>query len=214
MLVIARPGREAAVDDFLRETIRSSRIETATYQLLKEEVARSYALLYRIGVPLMLLVTVAVTLVVGAINRLAFMRRLVEFGTLHAVGRSKRWLVRRLTLETAGLAFAGWLLGILLAWLIMAILNATLYTPKGFAYNPLQVTAFPYVVPMPLAVIGFTLFTANRALGRLDAVAIVERGEFSLEEKAVHPRRVFAADCLRPLASTTFIGGTRAAPRC
>ena len=109
------------------------------------------------------------------------MRRLPEFGTLHAVGHSKGWLARRLTLETAGLAAAGWVLGILLAWGVMAILNAAVYAPKGFAFNPFQVTALPFVTPIPLAVIGFTLFTAVRALGRMDAVAIVERGELSLE---------------------------------
>jgi ABC-type lipoprotein release transport system permease subunit len=202
VLVIARPGREAAVDNFLRQTIRSSRTETYTHQLLKEKVARDQGLLYMIGIPLMLLVTTAITLVIGAINRLAFMRRLTEFGTLHAVGRSKEWLARRLTLETAGLALAGWALGILLAWGGMAILSAAAYAPKGFAYNPLQVTALPYVAPIPLAVIGFTLFTAVRALGRMDAVAIVERGELSLEGKRSGRVRAESLPC--PLASTTF----------
>ncbi|MEJ2555567.1 MAG: hypothetical protein P8186_04945 [Anaerolineae bacterium] len=205
VLVIARPGREAAVDDFLRQTIRSSRTKTATYQLLKEELARAQALVYRVGIPLVLLVTTAITLVVGAINRLAFMRRLTEFGTLHAVGRSKGWLARRLTLETAGLALAGCALGILLAWGVMAILNAAVYAPKGFAYNPFQVRVLPYMAPIPLAVIGFTLFTAVRALGRMDAVAIVERGELSLEgEQVGRAGRVRAGKLPRPLASTTF----------
>jgi len=96
VLVIAQPGREAAVDDFLRHTIRNSRTKTVTYQLLKEDLTQAQAVLYRVGIPLVLLVTAAITLVVGAINRLAFMQRLTEFGTLHAVGRSKGWLTRRL----------------------------------------------------------------------------------------------------------------------
>ncbi len=205
VLVIARPGREAAVDDWLRQSIRSSRTETATYQLLKEDLARNLAVLYKIGVPLVLLVTIAITLVVGAINQVAFMRRLPEFGALHAVGRSKEWLARRLTLETAGLALVGWTLGILLAWGVMAMLNAAVYAPKGLAYDPIQVTLLPYVAPIPLAVIGFTLFTAVRALGRMDAVAIVERGELSLEgEQAGRAARVRARSLPRPLAVTTF----------
>lgn len=205
LLVIAHPGREAAVDDFLRQTIRSSRTETHTHLLLKEKVARDHAVIYKVGIPLVLMVTTAITLVVGAINRLAFMRQLPEFGTLHAVGRSKGWLARRLTLETAGLALAGWALGILLAWGGMALLNAAVYAPKGFAYNPLQTTALPFVAPIPLAVIGFTLFTAVRAFGRMDAVAIVEHGELSLEGKRVgRAARVRAGSLPRPLASTTF----------
>ena len=205
VLVIARPGCEAAVDDFLRQTIRSSRTMTFTDQLQKEQMARSLVILYTVGIPLVLLVTTAVTLIVGAINQLAFMRRLPEFGTLHAVGRSKAWLARRLTLETAGLALTGWVLGILLAWGGMAILNAAVYAPKGFFINPVQVTMLLFVAPVPLAVIGFTLFTAVRALGRIDAVAIIERGELSLEEKrSGHTAHVRAGGLPRPLASTTF----------
>jgi putative ABC transport system permease protein len=207
VLVIARPSREAAVDSFLRQTVRSSRTETVTYQLLKEDLAQSQALLYKIGTPLVLLVTAAITLVVGAINRLAFLRRLPEFGTLYAVGRSKGWLARRLTMETAGLALAGCALGILLAWVGMALLNAAVYTPRGLAYNPFQVTVLSYVAPIPLAVIGFTLFTVTRALERMDAVAIVERGELSLEGSRSGRARsghVEAGGLPRPLASTTF----------
>ncbi|MBN1218107.1 MAG: ABC transporter permease [Anaerolineae bacterium] len=205
MLVIAHPGREAAVDDFLRQIIRSSRTDVYTHKLLEEAAARAQAALYALFTPIVLLVTAAITLVVGAINQLAFMRRLPEFGTLHAVGRSKGWLARRLTLETAGVALAGWALGILLAWGAMALLNAAVYAPRGFAFNPWQVTALPFVLPLPLVVIGGTLFTATRTLGRMDAVAIVERGELSLEGGHVgRTGRDLARNLPRPLASTTF----------
>ncbi|MBN1218106.1 MAG: ABC transporter permease [Anaerolineae bacterium] len=202
LLVIARLGREAAVDDFLRQTIRSSRTKIYTRQTLAEEVARSESSLYMVAIPVMLVVAAAVTLVIGAINRLAFMQRLPEFGTLHAVGLSKGWLARRLTLEMAGPAAIGWAVGILMALGGMAILNAVVYTPQGFAYNPLQGAAFLLVIPLPLVVIGSTLFTAARVLRRMDAVAIVERGELSLEEKRTAPGR--SGKLLRPLASTTF----------
>ena len=205
VLVIARPGREAAVDDFLRQTIRSPRTDVYTHKLLEEAAARGQASVYALFAPVVLLVTAAITLVVGAINQLAFLRRLPEFGTLHAVGRSKGWLARRLTLETGGLAVAGWVLGILASIGGMAALSAAVYAPKGFAFNPLQVAALVLVTPVPLAVIGFTLFTAVRALGRLDAVAIVERGELSLEGKqAGRAARAQAERLPRPLAVTTF----------
>jgi ABC-type lipoprotein release transport system permease subunit len=202
LLVLARPGRDAAVDDFLRHTIRSSRTDVYTHKLLEEATARSQATLYVLFIPIMLLVTTAVTLVIGAINQIAFMRRLPELGTLHAVGRSKGWLARRLTLETAGLALAGWALGLLASWGGMAILSAAVYAPQGFAFNPLQAMALLLVTPVPLAVIGFTLFIAVRALRHMDAVAVVERGELSLEK--ARPDRARAENLPRPLAATTF----------
>jgi len=205
ILVIAQPGRQAAVDSFLRQTIRSSRTEIATHQLLKHELAQAQVVLYRIGVPLVLLATAAITLVVGAINRLAFMQRLPEFGTLLAVGCNKGWLARRLTLEMAGQALIGFVLGILLACGAMAILNVAIYMPKGLGYNSWQVTLLPYVVPIPVTVIGFTLLAAVRALGRLDAVAIIERGTLSLEgNKSERTGHGPAGSLPRPLAPTTF----------
>ena len=205
VLVTARPGRETAVDNFLRQNIHDSRTDVYTHQLLVEEVTRHQVLLAMTFLPIVLLVTTAITLVVGAVNRLAFMKRLPEFGTLHAVGRGKDWLIRRLTLEMAGLAVAGWAVGILMSLGGMAILSAAIYAPQGFAFNPLQVTALLLVTPLPLAVIGSTLFTATRALRRIDAVAIVERGELSLEEKrSGHTERGRTGRLPRPLASITF----------
>jgi ABC-type antimicrobial peptide transport system permease subunit len=205
VLVIAQPGHGAAVDDFLRQSIRSSRTDVYTHKLLEEEATRARATLYALFSPIVLLVTAAVTLVVGAINQLAFLQRLPEFGTLHAVGRSKGWLARRLTLETAVLAFAGWALGVLASWGELAALSAAFYAPQGFAFNPIQVTALLLVVPVPLVVVGFTLLTALRALERLDAVAIVERGKLSLEKAQPGGAARVRTDRLpRPLAATTF----------
>jgi ABC-type lipoprotein release transport system permease subunit len=205
VLVVARPGREAAVEDYLRQTVRSPQTEIYTNRLLMDDVTKGQVMLAATFVPIVLLVTAAITLVIGAINQLAFLRRLSEFGTLYAVGRGKGWLARRLALETAGLAIAGWTLGILLAWGGMAFLSAAVYGPKGFAYAPIQAAALLLVVPLPLAVIGSTLLTAVRALGRIDVVAIVERGELSLEgERSGRAARVRTGELPRPLASMTY----------
>jgi ABC-type antimicrobial peptide transport system permease subunit len=205
VLVIAYPGREAAVDDFLTQTIRSSRTDVYTYQLVVEEVTRNQMSLVMTFSPIVLLVTAAITLVIGTVNRLAFLQRLPEFGTLHAVGRSRRWLARRLALETARLAITGWALGILVSLGGMIAMSAAFYAPQGYGFDPIQGSALVLVTPLPLAVVGSTLFTATRTLGRMDAVAIVERGKLSLEEaRSGHAGRGKAGRLPRPLASTTF----------
>ena len=135
LLVIARPGREAVVDDFLTQEINSPRTKTYTLQWSNELVARNEAVFNTLITPIVFLITLAITLVIGALNQIAFTRRLPEFGTLNAAGYSQGWLVRRLTLETAGLALAGWALGLGLAWGVMALLSAIIFAPKGFAYN-------------------------------------------------------------------------------
>ncbi|MBN1977170.1 MAG: ABC transporter permease [Anaerolineae bacterium] len=205
VLVIAYPGREAAVDNFLTQAIRNSRTDVYTHQLLLEEVTRNQMLLMMTFSPIVLLVTAAITLVIGTVNRLAFLQRLPEFGTLHAVGRGKRWLARRLAIETAGLAVAGWTLGILVSFGGMAAMSAAFYAPQGYGFDPIQGSALVLVAPLPLAVVGSTIFTATRTLGRMDAVAIVERGELSLEKaRSGHTGRGKAGRLPRPLASATF----------
>ena len=49
------------------------------------------------------------------INRIALTSRLAEFGLLHAVGYHRKRLIGRLTLETAAVASAGWIAGLVLA---------------------------------------------------------------------------------------------------
>ncbi|HSD82910.1 MAG TPA: FtsX-like permease family protein, partial [Anaerolineae bacterium] len=205
LLVIARPGREAVVGDWLRQAIDSPRTKTYTLQRSNEDVAMRETSLNIFFAPVIVLITLAVTLVIGTINQIAFARRLSEFGTLHAAGYGRAWLARRLTWETAGLALAGWALGLGLAWGALALLNAVVYAPKGFAFNPIQVTVLPYVLPLPLAVIVFTLFSAMHALARMDAVAIVERGELGMEgERSGRRVKAHVTSRPRPLATTTF----------
>lgn len=205
ILVFAHQGSETTVDHYLRDEITSNRVEVATYSLLSETVTESQTGLYALFVPIMLLVTAGVTLVVGAINQLAFIHRLPEFGTLNALGYGKSWLVRRLALETTTIAVAGWLIGLVASLLSMIALSASVYTPAGFPLEVFQPMALGLVVPIPLVVIGFTLYTAFRAIGRMDAVAIVERGKLTLEKRQFK-RAIWAQpDSIpRPLAATTF----------
>lgn len=205
LLVIAQPGREAAVENFLSQSIRNSQTKTTTRQSVSKQVARDQMLLYVLGLPITLLVSLAITLVVSAVNRLAFTQRLEEFGTLQALGFQKTWLARRLMLEMSGPALLGLVGGVLLAWGGLAILNDTMYAPRGFAFTGIPLSPLPLMLIVPLVVIGATLFTAVRTLGRMDAIAVVERGKLSMEaEQGGLGTRVNTGSVPRPLASTTY----------
>ena len=198
LLAVPLPGRAEAVDGFLREHAGELHYAPATDSLFREKAGRDQRAMIVIGIPLIILVTAAITLVVGSINRIAFLNRLPEFGTLLAVGRGRGWLIRRLTAETALLALAGSVLGILAGSGVMAAINAAWFEPNGFGFSPLSITEILTVVPLPLAVAGYTLFTTVRAMRRMDPVAIVERGELSMEEPRIggdgtgSPRRPLA----------------------
>jgi ABC-type lipoprotein release transport system permease subunit len=201
-LVVAQPGREAAVDGFLRNEIESARTPVRTYQELKQDMASEYQATYSLLVPVILLVMAAITLAIGIVNRIAFSRRVSEFGILHAVGHGKKWLARRLTLETGALACAGWALGVGISWLALYALELGLFAPRGHELDVVTLRPALFVVPVPLAVIGFTLFSSGRIFARLDSVSVVERGQLGLQGQRQQSKT--AQSSSRPLASWTF----------
>ena len=202
-LVVARENRGAAADDFLQSEIQTTRTHVQTFQKLNERVVDEYLDGLVMLVPIVIMVTVAFALVIVVVNWIAFSRRLPELGISHAIGLSKKWLIRRLTMETATLALVGWVTGIGLSWLILYVLKMTLFVPQGHDLSVIQLSAVGFTIPLPAAVGGFTLISVRRLLSRLDPVAIVERGEQSQEE---NQKRGIAASksSPKPLASATF----------
>ncbi len=201
-LVTARPGCEAEVDAFLRNEIQSSHTFVRTLQTLNEEMASEYRKTYVLIVPIIAIIAAAVALVIGAINRIAFARRLPEFGVLHAAGYSRRWLTRHLTTEIALLAVLGWALGVLLSWGALYGLKLAVFAPRGHALAVITAAPALLVLATPIAVTGFARAGFGRLLARMDAVTIVERGELGPEATSRPAAVVTSAP--KPLAAATF----------
>jgi ABC-type lipoprotein release transport system permease subunit len=180
-LVVARENRDAAVDDFLRSEIHTTRTNVHTFQKFNERLMTEYLDSLVMVVPVVIIVTIAFALVIVVVNWIAFSRRLPELGISHAIGLSRKWLIRRLTMETATLASVGWAMGIGLSWLILYILKVTLFAPRGHDLSVFYLSAMGFTIPLPAAVGGFTLISVRRLLSRLDPVDILERGERSQE---------------------------------
>ena len=200
-VVIAQGGSETAVDQFLVDEIQSKRTRVNTFGLLNEELAEAYRTLYLILGPISAMVAIVISLVIGIANRIAFTQRLPEFGILHANGYSKRWLTRRLTLETSVLAGIGWVIGIGLSWLALYVLKLVVYAPQGYDLQVIQWTLVPFVALIPISGIILTVIGVGRILSRLDAVSVVERSELDPKEK---PHYRAKASSQRPLALGTF----------
>ncbi len=202
-LVVAQENRRAAVDDFLRSEIQTRRTDVKTLSILNERIVSEALPGLVLLIPPILIVTIAYSLVVVVVNRIANARRLPEFGMLHATGRSKAWLIRRLTIETATLASVGWAVGIGLSWLLLYFLNMTLFAPRGHAFSFITWVPLVLALPIPMTVVGFTFISVRRTFSRLDSVAIVEQRELSQEGD--QKRGVTASrSSPKPLASATF----------
>ncbi|HSG17343.1 MAG TPA: FtsX-like permease family protein [Anaerolineae bacterium] len=202
-LILAKEDREEAVDGFLRNEIQSIHTSVMTLSMLNERIISEALPGLVMLLPIVLIVVVAFSFLIVVVNRIANAGRLPEFGILHATGYSKQFLSRRLTLETATLALAGWLGGIGLSFLILSILRAVIFWPRGYDLDFRAWIPIVFTLPLPAIIAGFTFVSIRRTLRRLDPVAIVERGQLSHEGegKAIRTR---AKSSPRPLAAVTF----------
>jgi putative ABC transport system permease protein len=211
LLVIAREGHKADLDEFLESEVASVRAETETYAQVSRLVAAARRGLYVILSLVNGLVAVVVALVVGVINRIALMQRLSELGLLNALGQHKAGLIGRLTLETAAVAAIGWGAGLGLAWLVLAWLKGSLYYARGMELYLTNLAPLWFVVPLPAVVVALATWSAARVFTRFDAVAIIERGKLGTEAKE-HERRPWRSrapgqtqrSSASPLSSWTF----------
>jgi ABC-type lipoprotein release transport system permease subunit len=201
LLVIAKDGHKAAVDDFLETAISSKFTEVETLALISR-----FTMMVRVGVYIIFgvvnsVVAVVMAFTVGIINRIAITKRLSEFGLLHALGRHKNHLIRRLTLETATVAGFGWMVGQGIALFTMSWLKNSLFYNMGMELDLFNLAPFCFVLPIPLVVVALTFLNVRRIFAQLDAVAIVERGKLSEETSGPREtKRSFA----RPLSLFTF----------
>jgi ABC-type antimicrobial peptide transport system permease subunit len=201
LLVTAKGGRQAAVEDFLETTVSSKYTEVETYVGLAETLRAVRVGIYIIFGVINSVVAVVMAFTVGIINRIAITKRLSEFGLLHALGRQRRQLIHRLTLETATVAGLGYLAGLGVALAIMNWLKKGFFYDLGIELDLLNLAPFCFVLPIPLIVVALTFLSIRRIFARLDAVAIVEQGklsEESREHKAVQRRST------KSLSSLTF----------
>jgi ABC-type lipoprotein release transport system permease subunit len=202
LVVIAREGRKAKVDDFLETEIASIRTQVRTHRQLAERSARHSQTFHLILGVVDFLVTVVMALVVGMIYQIARTKRLAEFGVLNAVGHSRQRLMRRVTLETTGVAVLGWIVGLMFAWLLFALLRGYFYAPKGMDLSLANLTPIWFALPIPLAAVAFVSLSSMRTFTRLDPVAIIERGKLSLE--ASDQRQTAQRSSASPLSAWTF----------
>jgi ABC-type antimicrobial peptide transport system permease subunit len=103
-----------------------------------------------------------------------FIQRKSEYGVLHAMGHSRRRLVRRTLGESAGAVGIGWLVGGGLCLIGLLGMQVWLYAPKGFTIDVLNPIPWAFTLPLPVATITVGTTLIARMLRKLDPVAVIE----------------------------------------
>jgi hypothetical protein len=175
LILVPKQGRKVEIDDWLQENVASERTSVWTYHTQRKRYRQDMLTLFLLcAIPESIIAIVAAA-ALAILSYTVFSQRREEYGTLHAIGHSRRWLVRRTLGETASVVLVAWLLGASLCGAGLAYVQFGLYTPKGLTLDFFNPVPWLLTLPMPLAVITVGTGLVARMLSRLDPVTIIER---------------------------------------
>jgi len=175
LFVVPVKGRKDELDAWLEQSVISAQTDVATYRAGYSEIQRSMiemALVFALTeVGIMIVAAIAV----ATMNYIFFTQRREEFGVLHAVGRSRRWLVLRTMQETGSMVTVAWLLSAVIYVISLVCVQAIVYAPRGLNLDILNPVPWLFTLPIPLTVVLASTGTIARMLRKLDPVTVIEK---------------------------------------
>jgi ABC-type lipoprotein release transport system permease subunit len=174
LLVAPEVGDKADLDAWLLDNVDS----TATVVLTYDKEWRRFQQtrvggLQVLGMVLSLVAAIAAA-ALAVLNYIFFSQRRDEFGVLHAVGRSRRWLTWRAGRETLVTTTAAWLIGAALCVGVVLYLQLAVYVPRGLSMDLTSIAPWLFTLPIPLAVAAASVSTIGWMLRQLDPVSVIE----------------------------------------
>ena len=121
------------------------------------------------------IIAIIATTALIVLNHIFFAQRQEEFGILHAVGRSRPWLILRAAREGGSVVAAGWLIGAALCVVGLICAQANVYGPRGLSLDFFNPAPWLFTLPIPLAVVAASAGTVAWMLSKLDSVSVIER---------------------------------------
>jgi hypothetical protein len=172
LIAIPRPGRLAEMNAFLRQL---EDVKVWDRERSKAEISEGFdrILLVLDFVSLVLIAVVAV--VVGLLHSIFFGQRLEEFAILLAIGHTRRRLLRKVALETAGIMALSWAAGVGLAFGLLLAFREAVLLPRGIPLPIAQAAPVLVSLALPLVALAFAGQTVMGRLRRLDPVTLIER---------------------------------------
>jgi ABC-type lipoprotein release transport system permease subunit len=175
LLVVPAERRKAELDAWLEEHVASERASVSTHGAALREKRQSALVMHLVFAALESMIAIVAATALTVLNHIFFTQRQEEFGILHAVGRSRPWLVLRAARESGSVVAVGWLIGAALCMVGLICAQASVYGPRGLSLDFFNLTPWLFTLPIPLAVVTASAGTIARMLRRLDPVSIIER---------------------------------------
>lgn len=175
LFVVPTEGRKDELDAWLKGRISSAQTQVATFRAKYSEIQRSMVEMALVFALTEIGIMIVAAIAVATMNYIFFTQRREEFGVLHAVGRSRRWLVLRTMRETGSMVVVAWLLSAVVYVISLVSVQTIVYAPKGLGLDIFNPIPWLFTLPIPLTVVLASTGTIARMLSRLDPVSIIER---------------------------------------
>jgi hypothetical protein len=175
LLVVPNEGQKVEMDAWLREDVNPELVEALTFEWMRMNY-RMLALIF-LGIfgAVEVIIAIVAAVALAVLSYVFYAQRREEFGVLHAIGRSRRWLVRRTVGETASIVAVAWLASAVVCGIGLAGVQIGLYAPRGLSLDFFNPVPWLFTLPIPLAVIAASGGLVARMLRKLDPVSVIER---------------------------------------
>ncbi|HEY0868363.1 MAG TPA: FtsX-like permease family protein [Fimbriimonas sp.] len=175
-LVFAKNLRDQRkLDKWAEERFKGDRAQIFAYHQIEEQTEEMFGTLYKILNIVIGTLVLVITFMMGMLMNIYQSQRLIEFGLLQAIGYTRKQLLRRVWLESFAVIVAGWILGVLLAYGMLTVVDRVLMEPNAFALDTFDPVAYAYTVPLPFAILIVALMTVVLRFRKFDPVSVVER---------------------------------------
>jgi hypothetical protein len=135
LLVLPAEGRKGELDAWLEESVTSTQTEVNTYSAQRREFRQGRRALLSLCAAVESIIAIVAAFALATLNYIFFAQRREEFGILHAVGRSRPWLLLRTARETGSVVALAWLIGAAVCMVSLVYAQANVYAPMGLSLD-------------------------------------------------------------------------------
>lgn len=163
------------LDHWVVNEFKGQRPIIFAYFQIEKNTREMFATLYTILNVVIGVLALVITFMMGMLMNIYQSQRLVEFGLLQAIGYTKRQLLVRVLKESIAVIMLGWMLGLVLTFVLLKIAAAVMLEPRAFALDVFDRTAYAYTIPIPFSILIVATLTVILRFRKFDPVGVVER---------------------------------------
>jgi ABC-type antimicrobial peptide transport system permease subunit len=150
-------------------------VEFSTFASVAQDLDSEFNSISLILSLICLMVVLSLSIAVAALLFTHYASRYDEFGIFYAMGYRKSSIRSLILKEMLIQTLTSWLIGLLVSFFVIALINITFYAGLGQSMAYLYPSSLLYSLLIPIAVLIFSLVPVSRKLQKADLLQMIER---------------------------------------